>query len=201
MWYVYVDWTTDSNPYPFYVGQGSERRVGRRHRNRFHSNIALAHGFRREVVFQSENREEVLAEESRLIGHLNTFHGDNPKGANFTRGGEGTLGRAVVLTEEWRSKIAASLRGRKSDPEVNKKRSETQKGRKKRRRPFTDEEREILYASRRGRDLASPEGRRRQSEKMTGRKRSPETCRKISESLRKRYQLEKQTSGLTSASD
>jgi len=189
MWYVYVDWTTDSDPYPFYVGQGNLRRVGKKHRNTFHSNIAQLHGFRREIVFKTDIREEALGEEVRLIAELKTFHGDNPKGANFTKGGDGGVGRAVVLTDEWRAKISESLRGRKSDPEVNERRRESMTGKKIQRRPFTDEEKETLYASRRGRDLVSPEGRASQKEKLTGRKRPPfseETKSKMREAALRR---------------
>lgn len=174
--YVYVDWTTDEAAYPFYVGQGARRRISKKYRNMFHRRLALKHGLHREVVLGPVTREEALAEEVRLIAELRTFHGDNPRGANFTRGGEGAPGHAVVMTDEWRAKIAASLSGRRSEPEANLKRSVAQLGKKKpRRKQFTQEERDRIYGPRRGHDHVSQEKRRSMADKLIGKKRAPFT--------------------------
>lgn len=197
MHYVYVDWTTDDDPCPFYVGQGTKRRINRRHRNTLHTNIALKHGFLRKIVLETEDREVALLEEIRLISELCTFHGDNPRGANFTRGGDGGIGHAVCMTEEWKQKISESLKGKASDPAVNEKRSLTQKGKKKNRREWTPEEKEAAYASRKGRCLVSEEGRKRTSEKLKGRKRAPfseETKLKMSIAAKERCRRAKEES-------
>jgi hypothetical protein len=176
MYYVYVDWTTDETNYAFYVGCGNKHRTSKKYRNMFHRRLAQKHGFRREIVMGPvDSREVALDEEVRLIKILNTFHGDNPRGANFTRGGEGAPGHAVTMTDEWRANIAAALRGRPSDPEANLKRSKTQRGRPKNRRPMTDDERRLASESRRGKDFVPPESRERQREKLRGRKRPPFT--------------------------
>lgn len=56
MYYVYVDWTTDSDPY--YVGQGNQRRTGKKHRNSLHSNITLKHGFESNIVLETDKSED-----------------------------------------------------------------------------------------------------------------------------------------------
>lgn len=189
MYYVYVDWTTD-DAYPFYVGKGLLNRTIKKDRNRFHRNISQSHGFRREIVMGPVDNETAVKEEIRLIAELNTFNGDNPKGANFTRGGEGTPGRKVHVTQEQREKISQALRGRTQTPEANEKRSLAQRGRKKpRRKHWTDEERERIYAHRRGKDFVPPESRKRQAEKLRGKKRAPftkEHRQRISEALKGR---------------
>lgn len=175
MYWVYVDWTIDETIYPFYVGYGNRHRPGKKYRNRFHKRLTQKHGLRREIVMGPVEKKVAQDEEVRLIEVHGTFHGDNPRGANFTRGGEGAPDHAVVMTDEWRAKIAASLRGRPSDPGANRKRSETQRGRKKNRRPMTDDERLVASKSRKGKDYVPRESRLRQAEKLRGRKRPPFT--------------------------
>jgi hypothetical protein len=190
MYYVYVDWTTDGDVYPFYVGKGTLNLTTKKYRNTFHHNISQLHGFRREIVLGPVDNDTAVKEEIRLIAEFNTFNGDNPRGANFTRGGEGTPGRKVHMTPEWREKISRSLKGKASTLEANAKRSTSQLGRKKsRQKQWTDEERDRIYGPRRGKDVVPPESRTRQAEKLRGRKRAPfseEHRRKLSEALKGR---------------
>ena len=191
MWYVYVDWTVGEDSYPFYVGQGNAGRVRQLKRNRYHTGISSKYGCERKIVLETSNREEALAEEIRLIAELKTFYGDNPNGANFTRGGDGGHGvNRRQVSEETRRKLAAAARGRVPTPESNRKRREAQLGKKKDRRPFTEEEKERLYAGRRGRgSLTSPEANESRRQKLTGRKRpafSEEWKQKLSEAAKRR---------------
>lgn len=190
MYYVYVDWTTDSGPYPFYVGCGTLNRVGKKYRNSYHRNIAQKHGLNRVIVHGPCDKVEAFSKEVHFIAELRTFQPENPRGANFTRGGEGSHGHVVTMTPEWRARIAASLRGRKSDPEANRKRSEKQRGVPKPCK-LTSEQRAALSERFKGVDRTSPEGRIQQAAKLRGRKREPfteEHKAKIRESIKARWE-------------
>ena len=74
--FVYVDWTTEDVPRPFYVGKGNERRIKFPRRNRLHENIANKHGLIRQVVFETDDEQLALALEQRLIEEYKTYvHG------------------------------------------------------------------------------------------------------------------------------
>lgn len=91
--YVYVDFTTEALPRPFYVGKGNASRVSNLHRNRYHSSISLKYGIKREIVLETLDEQEAFDLERKLIIEHNTFIGNESAwGANFTRGGEGTSG-------------------------------------------------------------------------------------------------------------
>lgn len=88
-WYVYVDYRLDTS-LPFYVGKGDAARVKRQERNRYHQNIVAKHGFRRDVVFETQDERVALDREVTLIRELRTR--DRYGGANFTDGGDGVSG-------------------------------------------------------------------------------------------------------------
>lgn len=113
-YYVYVDWTCEVNPRPFYVGIGDIERVRLLNkRNARHDAICKAHGQRREVVFESDDRNLIISEEIKLIEELHTRGDlDGHWGANFTRGGEGVIGRSH--TEETKRKISKASSCRKT---------------------------------------------------------------------------------------
>jgi len=48
--YVYVDWTCEAIPRPFYVGKGQKCRFYYEKRNGFHSKISEKYGLKRVVV-------------------------------------------------------------------------------------------------------------------------------------------------------
>jgi hypothetical protein len=111
MFFVYVDWTTEDHPRPFYVGKGVERRVRRMRRNQLHQRIVEKYGQRRVVVLATDNEDEAFALEQKLIVEYKTFmNGDDCWwGANLTLGGEGSTGR--IQTSEERQKHSQALMG------------------------------------------------------------------------------------------
>lgn len=119
-WGVYVDWTCEDPPRPFYVGKGNESRINKERRNQKHTVISTRYGWRRELVFESNEHREVLAEEQRLITIYKTFttshitcDGRNI-GCNFTKGGDGTYG--YKHREETRALL--SLRAKLREPQT-----------------------------------------------------------------------------------
>lgn len=148
MYYVYVDWTTEEFPRPFYVGKGNFNRTRRQHRNQFHSRIAKKHGFKRKIIFESEDENLCLIKEIETISSLKTFVNDenyNGIGCNFTIGGEGTSGhkyseesrkilsesrKGIQFSQDHVEKIRIALNGRKIPDEVKEKMSRSHKGKK-----------------------------------------------------------------------
>jgi len=130
---VYVDHTLEDVPRVFYVGKGLQARVQSVKRNNHHTNISLKYGIKRELVFETDVATEAAAKEIELIVFHKTYvYGDDYIfGANYTRGGEGALGRKYVPT-----------------PEALRKQSEAQRGKK--RGPWTSEQREKRVAGMRG---------------------------------------------------
>lgn len=91
---VYVDYTTEDVPRPFYVGKGKDRRIRLRDRNELHRRISEKYGLDRRVIFETDNEDEAFAKEIALIAEHKTciYAGDDHWGANFTLGGEGQSG-------------------------------------------------------------------------------------------------------------
>lgn len=91
---MYVDWTTEETPRPYYVGKGDDRRLCVKFRNRLHENIKRKYGLDRRVVFQFEHEDVALAAEQELIRSYRTYVHDTEYvfGANLTLGGEGVSG-------------------------------------------------------------------------------------------------------------
>lgn len=108
----------------FYVGRGRIHTNGKCYRafsshprGPFWKRTVAKHGFSAEIVATFETVEEANVFEKALIRHYGR-HGLDPCGSlvNHTEGGDGVIG--IPRTEEWRSKTAASLRGRKRPLEV-----------------------------------------------------------------------------------
>lgn len=93
MFYVYVDYTKESPPRPFYVGKGNESRVANLKRNRKHTSIKNKYGIERKIVLETLNEQEAFDKEINLIKELNTQKGI---GCNMTSGGEGIKGHNEV---------------------------------------------------------------------------------------------------------
>ena len=119
MYYVYIDYTLEDIPRPFYVGKGSGRRTKVKRRNWAHHKIRRTLGITRTIFAEIEDECEALKLEIELIKRFHTFVDDpeyNQIGCNFTAGGEG----GSHPSKSTRAKIAESNRRRKGQ-----KRSET----------------------------------------------------------------------------
>lgn len=89
---VYVDYTTEETPRPFYIGKGTLARLRNIHRNKLHGTIAMKYGFNRRIMFETDDEQEAFTKERELIAEHNTFVYGGGWGANLTLGGEGTSG-------------------------------------------------------------------------------------------------------------
>ncbi len=116
MFFVYVDWTTEDVPRPFYVGKGNRARAESLVRNDHHENVARKHGIQRTIVESTEDEALAFELEKKLIAEHHTFVGDpayNGIGTNYTLGGEGSAGlkfsdESLKLLSEARRKSWAS---------------------------------------------------------------------------------------------
>lgn len=134
-YYVYVDWTMEETPRPFYVGKGQQRRIENiRPRNKLHENLAKKHGLDRRIEFSSSIEEESYTKERELIAQYKTYvyGGEGYWGANFTWGGDGVRGKHPSLkphhkeaigranahpkSEETKAKMKLAAQRRASDP-------------------------------------------------------------------------------------
>lgn len=120
---VYVDWTTEETPRPFYVGKGTERRLRIVTRNKLHSAIMTKYGFDRRVVFETDEEKNALDRECELIKEHNTYVYGSGWGANFTLGGEGISG----AKRPWQRGENHPMYGRKHTEESKRKNSESNK--------------------------------------------------------------------------
>ena len=113
MVFVYVDWTTEELPRPFYVGKGNTRRLRVIYRNRLHENIRKKYGFDRRIALEVEHEDVAFVHEQELIVSYKTYAlgGDGYWGANFTLGGDGPSG--YRHTDDARRRIGESRIGRK----------------------------------------------------------------------------------------
>ncbi len=115
VFFVYVDWTTEENPRPFYIGKGNAARVRTKKRNRHHTRLVNLYGMRREVVYATKDEQAAFEFEEQLIAEHRTFVHDG-WGANFSRGGEGPSG--YRQSPETRARHAEAQRGKHMLPEV-----------------------------------------------------------------------------------
>ena len=110
--YVYVDYTKEEVPRPFYVGKGNSSRVLSLKRNAKHRGIAKKYGIERRQVFETVCEQEAFKRETELITELHTFVGDpecSDVSCNFTKGGEGIAGinqRTVTQSDQLGNVIA-----------------------------------------------------------------------------------------------
>lgn len=94
-WFIYVDYTTENQPRPFYVGKGILNRVLNRSRNTRHKNVSNKFGFNRVIVFSSFDEDFAYQIEEQLVDELHTFIGDifadKSIASNLSRGGRGGM--------------------------------------------------------------------------------------------------------------
>jgi hypothetical protein len=168
--YVYVDWTLEEVPRPFYVGKGNKRRVGRKTpRNKLHENITNKHGIDRRIEYVTEDEAEALAKECELIAKYKTFYHDpDGWGANFTLGGDGVSGSTWNHSDEAKEKLRQAHQGKKKTAATKKK---MKKAAKKRAKDPAWKEKMREVARRRWQD---PEYREKMRNARLGQKRSEE---------------------------
>jgi hypothetical protein len=180
IYHVYIDWTCEERPRPFYVGKGSPSRVKQLFcRNRLHESIVKKHGLRREVVITTSVEHVAFDEEVRLIAELRTFvHGEGYVfGANFTLGGDGASG--AKRSNEFRRNVGDLKRGHHPSAESRKKMSDSAKKRPK----MKDSTRAIIADQVRHR-VITEETRQKLRNAGLGRRLSTETKAKISATLK-----------------
>jgi hypothetical protein len=170
-YYVYEHWRLDRNEC-FYVGKGhGDRAYKKQKRNKLHVAITeelarngSAYDVRIAVLHLSED-DAFRVERERIAFWIN----DGSQLANMTSGGQGSSGHSP------------SAETRKKMSEANKGKPAAFKGRKH--KPET-----IAILSEKGKKRGPPklteEALRKVVAFHTGRKRSPETCKRISESLK-----------------
>ena len=112
LFYVYVDYTLEDSPRPFYVGMGNQGRARLLRRNKKHTWVTKQHGQQRTIIFETDIREYAIAREIELIKELDTFN-PNIKDytdirCNRTRGGEGAPG--YKFTSEQRQRQASAIK-------------------------------------------------------------------------------------------
>jgi hypothetical protein len=183
MYFGYVDFTNDANP--FYVGIGNLKRVQNLlNRNQKHTHVCKHRGQKRQIWFQSSDWIATQQWEISTIQELKTFHLENNLGCNFTRGGDGTVGWKPSLETRakwslqrigntWSRGPRLTMQG-KPKPWI----TQSQKGRK---RPDL-----ALIASgkKRGKYSTTPESRFKQGASNRGKQLSEEHRSRISNSQR-----------------
>ena len=117
MFFVYVDWTCEEIPRPFYVGKGNKNRLKKLVRNLHHSNIARKYGLDRCVEYITPVEPESLDIEKKLILEYGTHvYTKGNWGANYTLGGDGTSGaKFPPLTEKHKNAVRKGASYKRSD--------------------------------------------------------------------------------------
>ncbi len=114
--YTYEDWTIEETPRCFYVCKGNISRINDfnpRRRNKRHRGIALKYGLTRKIVLDTLIEKESFTKEIELIAERKTYiYDEGSWGANFTRGGDGTVGHKHIVTDKVRKKISHGNRGK-----------------------------------------------------------------------------------------
>jgi len=132
--YGYKHWTLEETPRCFYVGKGLGDRP-KQTRNRSHKWRAIVKrlGLRVEVCIGPVTNEEACAWEVERISQECTFsechlHDSVDIGCNFTRGGDGVVGRRH--DEEAKRRIGESSRGRKATEQAraNMRKAQSKRG-------------------------------------------------------------------------
>lgn len=117
LFYVYVDWTTEDIPRPFYVGKGVSSRLKRHARNKHHANISAKHGMERRVEYETLCEAEAFDVERKLILELGTHvYSPNHWGANYTLGGDGVKGsKRPALSQAHKDALSRAASYKRSD--------------------------------------------------------------------------------------
>lgn len=143
IFHVYIDWTLECPPRPFYVGKGLDNRVKLNTRNKHHTNISNKFGFKREIIYSSYDESSCKQLEIEKIKELHTFVQDpdyNQIGCNYTIGGDGGRIAGWHHSEQTKCLIREKRAFQKITPEHREKISKFFKNRK-----LTDTHRRKLH--------------------------------------------------------
>jgi hypothetical protein len=108
IWYVYIDFTNEESPRPFYIGKGLLKRVQKIKRNIVWQHMTEKYGQNRHIIFFTNDELTSLDVERFFIKEYNTFRG---WGANLTEGGEGASGYRYIHSPESKQKMSELRKG------------------------------------------------------------------------------------------
>jgi hypothetical protein len=179
IFYIYQHRKKDSKEI-FYVGKGKKfRHLEESNRNTYWHNIVNKHGFFSEILFDGLNEELSLLIEQELIDKYKKL---NISLCNLTAGGEGVSG--FKHSDEVKKLISTQSKGRKHNELAKEKIGNYWRGKK--RESFSEEHRKKI-ALKRQKQIMKPlteEVKNIISLKNTGKKRTPEQRKKISEATK-----------------
>lgn len=126
LFYTYVDFTTEDEPRPYYVGKGTLTRVKQRDRNPKWKRISAEYGWDRQIVLEHPDERICLKFEKMLIKVHKTFVLDDLDeteiGCNKSIGGQrGPTG--YRHTSAAKQKMRNNNLGKKFSPEINAKKA------------------------------------------------------------------------------
>jgi len=170
-YYLYRHIRLDKNEV-FYIGIGTKKKYGRHEhlhrrayatdsRNKYWTNVINKTEYRVEILLESDDLDFIKQKEVEFISLYGRKNLGKGTLVNLTDGGEGNHG--LVVSEETRKKMSASLKGRVFTKEWIRKFSEANKG-----KTVSDKTRKLL------------------SEKLSGKKRTPEQKQRMKEAQSKR---------------
>jgi hypothetical protein len=164
----------------FYVGKGkNSRHLEESNRNNYWHNIVNKHGFFSEILFDKLDEELALLIEQELIDKYRKL---NITLCNLTNGGEGISG--YKHSDEVKKLISSQSKGRKHSEESKEKIGNYWRGKK--RKPFSEEHCKKIAIQRQKQIMKpmSDEVKNIISLKNTGKKRTPEQRKRISEATK-----------------
>jgi hypothetical protein len=174
-YYTYMH-TRESDGKIFYIGKGNRRRAfSCSGRSELWLRVVKKHGFRAEILMRFALESEAFDHEKFLIS---CFKDLGAELVNHTDGGEGSSG--FKLSEETKIKIGLAVKNR--DPSINKKISDSLKGKK------TSGETKLKMSESSLGKKKSDEHRRNISRAAKGRVFSEATRIKLSEAAKKQHQ-------------
>lgn len=166
LYYVYVDRLLETNE-PIYVGSGDIHRVNLHGRNKKWNAVTKKHAYQRTIVLKTHVEKEAREHEAKLIKELHTFIDDpeanNRRACNFTSGGEGH-----TLSERTKNLMRLAHVGRKFSAQHRRNISLSKMGSKN---PMFGKKETLEHVKKR---ISS----------IRNKKRSAETCSKISKALK-----------------
>jgi hypothetical protein len=177
--YVYQHIRLDENSI-FYVGKGHKsRHIEKSNRNNYWHNVVNKAGFVSEILFDNLDEELSLLVEMELIDKYRRL---GYKLVNLTDGGEGVSG--YKHTEETKQLLGEMNKNRVISDETRKKISLVWKDKK--RKPFTEDHRKKISeaAKKQKRVPFSEEVKQKISDSNSGKKRTEEQKKNISEATK-----------------
>ena len=127
--YVYRHIRLDKNE-PFYIGISNNdeyRATVKRARNIIWQRIVKKTDYEIEILLDDLTWEEACEKEKELIALYGRIDINTGSLANLTNGGEGTLGRHYIPSDEHRKNLSKSAKGKKMSEDSRKKMSSAKK--------------------------------------------------------------------------